>query len=162
MADFFMVSDAGSLALHAVIMIAARSDRPVKIRDIASVFTFSEAHLAKVLSRLVRAGIVTATRGPSGGYRLAKRADDITLHDIYRAVEGEMSQNRCMFRISVCDGSGCPLGTFFNRLSREVEEKLKQTHLSDISYYRELLRKVEKYDWHEPGQRESVSGNRKV
>ena len=136
MADYFKVSDAGSLALHAMVMIAAKPSEPLKIREIALTYTFSEAHLAKVLARLVRAGLITATRGPSGGYRLAKPADDISLDDIYRAIEGEGPQNRCMFRIPTCDGSGCPLGAFFERVSREVESKLKQTHLSEVSFSR--------------------------
>jgi len=136
MSNYFSVSDAESLALHAMIMIANNPDRPVRIRDISAAFGFSEAHLAKVLNRLTRGGLVVATRGPSGGYRLGKPSEQITLLDIYRVIEGETPRNPCMFRITPCDGSTCALGAFFNTLSDQVERKLQTTRLSDITYYK--------------------------
>ncbi len=132
MSGYFIVSDAEAIALHAILSIASAPGRQVKIRDIARTYHFSEAHLAKVLNRLVKAGILHAIRGPSGGYHLAKAAKDITLHEIYRSIEGDLNGNRCMFRIPACEGRQCPLGTFFDRISREIDDKLKQTHVSDI------------------------------
>ena len=132
MSGYFIVSNAESIALHAILSIASSPDRQVKIRDIAREYHFSEAHLAKVLNRLVKAGILRATRGPSGGYRLARAAQDITLYEIYCSIEGELNGSRCMFRIPSCQGCRCPLGTFFDRISREIDEKLKQTRVSDI------------------------------
>lgn len=140
MTGFFAVSDAGALALHAMIMIANNPDRLVRIRDISEAFGFSEAHLAKVLNRLARTGLVAATRGPSGGYRLGRLSERITLLDIYRAIEGEPSNNPCMFRITPCDGSMCALGAFFNSLNDQVEQKLEATRLSDITDYKTFSR----------------------
>ena len=53
------------------------------------------AYLAKHLQALSRAGIVTANRGVSGGYRLAKPAANITLLDITLAIEGSEPAFRC-------------------------------------------------------------------
>ena len=136
MGNFFAVSEAGSLAIHSMIMIANEEGVPVRIKDVAGAFGFSEAHLAKVLGRLVKSGIISATRGPSGGYRLAKSPGDISLLDILRAIEGEPSRNPCMFRIPLCDGAGCALGSFFKGLSHQVSEKLATTSLADIKYYK--------------------------
>ena len=119
-----------------MIMIANGGGRPVRIKDVSASFGFSEAHLAKVLGRLVKSGLVIATRGPSGGYRLAKSAGDISLLDIYRSIEGEPSSNPCMFRIPLCDGTGCALGAFFGDISRQVAGKLASTSLADIRYYK--------------------------
>jgi Rrf2 family protein len=52
-------------------------------------------YLAKQLQALSRAGIVTANRGVSGGYRLAKPAKTITLLDIAMAIEGSEPAFRC-------------------------------------------------------------------
>ena len=128
MKGYFAVSDASSIALHATVMIARNSDRPIKIREIAQTFSISEAHLAKVLGKLLRAGIVAATRGPTGGYRLARPPEDITLYDIHSAIEGVYrGGSRCMFRMPLCDGTGCPLGLMFSRMSEEIETALKKT-----------------------------------
>ena len=132
MSRYFIVSDAESIALHATLAIAAAPGRQVKIRDIAATYQFSEAHLAKVLNRLVKAGMLRATRGPSGGYQLAKPAEDITLFDIYRSIEGDLNGSRCMFRIDACEGMACPLGTFFDRISREIDDRLKTTRIADL------------------------------
>jgi Rrf2 family protein len=53
------------------------------------------AYLAKHLQALSRAGIVTASRGVSGGYRLSKPAANITLLDITLAIEGSEPAFRC-------------------------------------------------------------------
>lgn len=134
MGRFFSTSDAGALALHSMVMIANRPDRLIRIRDIAAVFGFSEAHLAKVLGRLVKSGLINATRGPSGGYQLAKPSESISVADIYRAIEGDPSPHSCMFRIPRCNGKNCALGDFFSGLSRQVEETLEQTKLSEVRY----------------------------
>jgi Rrf2 family protein len=53
------------------------------------------AYLAKHLQALARAGIVESAPGPRGGYRLAKRARDVSLLDVVVAVEGDEPAFRC-------------------------------------------------------------------
>ena len=132
MSNFFKVSEAGSIALHAMILLAVHPARLISTKEIAESFKISEAHLAKVLNRLVKTGLVTATRGPSGGYKLNRPVDDISLKEIYETIEGNKKENKCMFDIPLCDGSGCSLGDFFSKESNIVEEKLSHTKLSDI------------------------------
>ncbi len=142
MVRYFHFSEAGSIAMHAMILIALEKQRRLRIHDIAEAFGFSEAHLAKVLNRLVRAGMINATRGPSGGYDLARHAGEITLKDVYEAIEGQPEENRCMFSIRKCKGDGCPLGGFFGEKSREIDEQLAGITLADVSFSGELLEKI--------------------
>ena len=139
MARYFHFSEAGSIAMHAMILIALEKGRRLRIRDIAGAFGFSEAHLAKVLNRLVRAGLITATRGPSGGYVLARPAGSITLKEVYDSIEIRTNEARCMFSIQKCEGQGCMLGSFFARKSREVDDHLAGITLTDIALSKELL-----------------------
>ncbi len=46
---------------------------------------------AKILQKLVRAGIVSSFQGIKGGFRLARPADEITLYDVIRVIEGPLS-----------------------------------------------------------------------
>jgi Rrf2 family nitric oxide-sensitive transcriptional repressor len=57
------MSDAASLALHGMVILAEAPERRVSARAIASELDASEAHLAKVLQRLARAGLVESVRG---------------------------------------------------------------------------------------------------
>jgi Rrf2 family protein len=86
MSNLFKVSEAASLALHAMLHIVANPNRPVSTREIASGMHASEAHLAKVLQRLARVGLARSTRGPKGGFVLGRPAETITLLDVYEAI----------------------------------------------------------------------------
>ena len=133
MSHYYKISEAGSIALHAMIMLSMNPNRLVRIREIAGAFNVSEAHLAKVLNRLVKDGLVIATRGPAGGYKLNKPAKGISLKEIYETIEGKLQENRCLFGIPICDGTECTIGDFFTQISQQIEEELSRTKLSDIN-----------------------------
>ncbi len=71
--------------------------------------------LPSVMVRLVRAGLVTAETGRAGGYRLARRADQINLLDVIEAVEGDTRRRVCILRGGPCLANGqCVVhSTFF-------------------------------------------------
>jgi Rrf2 family iron-sulfur cluster assembly transcriptional regulator len=132
MSEPYAVSEAANLALHGMALLAGRPGDHVTARNIARALAVSEAHLAKVMGRLERAGLVTGLRGPAGGYRLARPAREIFLNQIFEAVEGKIEARPCLFGIPVCDGSGCALGDYFGAVNRRVADKLARTRLSDI------------------------------
>jgi Rrf2 family protein len=132
MGGLVRASEAATLALHATAVLAGSGGRPVTVSDMAEGLSASEAHLAKVLQRLTRAGIVAGTRGPGGGFRLTRPPRTVTLRRVYEAVEGRMGAERCMVGSPICDKSECPLGSLFSRLSDDVLETLGSTTLKDI------------------------------
>lgn len=125
-------SEAASIGLHATAVLAGAPESALTARAIAEKLSVSEAHLAKVLAVLERSGLVSGTRGPTGGYRLARPADRITLKEVYEAIDGPLEPESCPFSVPVCDGTKCVLGAFFGRLNREVTNKLLRTRVSDI------------------------------
>jgi Rrf2 family protein len=70
------------LALYSVLEFAARPGEHVPAGEVAERFGESPHHLAKVLSELVRAGIVESVRGVGGGYRFVANAKRLTLLDV--------------------------------------------------------------------------------
>ncbi len=133
MASLFKISEAAALALHAAALMAGTPDRLLRTRNIAERLEASEAHLAKVLLVLQRAGIVRSVRGPAGGSKLARPAEKITLKQIYEAVEGPLKVAKCMFRKPVCGRRRCALGGFLESINRQVADKLRNTKLSDFT-----------------------------
>ncbi len=113
-------------------VIAAASGASARTREIAARLKASTAHLAKVMVALERAGLVTGTRGPTGGYRLNRPARQITLREIYEAVEGPMHVRTCLFGEPVCKAKGCALSSYFGRLNRDVIRTMERTHLTDL------------------------------
>jgi Rrf2 family protein len=77
-------------ACIAVLELAARrtSGEPVRIRDIADRHGVPSRFLVQILLQLKGAGIVTSTRGASGGYQLGKDPERITLAEVMSAIEG--------------------------------------------------------------------------
>jgi Rrf2 family protein len=81
-------------ALRAVIELAAAGDGPVKGERIAQAQEIPLKFLENILGDLRHAGIVRSQRGVEGGYWLAKTADDITVAEVVRAVEGPIANVR--------------------------------------------------------------------
>jgi Rrf2 family protein len=76
-----------SLAIYSVLEFAADPTRHISAAEIADKYGVSSHHLAKVLSELVRAGIVESVRGVGGGYRFAGNARRLTLMDVIQTFE---------------------------------------------------------------------------
>lgn len=82
-------------ALRAVAELAASaSHRPVKTEHLAEAQQIPAAFLVRILADLRRAGVVRSQRGAEGGYRLGRAADEISLADVIRAVEGPLAEIR--------------------------------------------------------------------
>lgn len=131
MSSILHFSEASSLALHTIIHMAGRGDELVPSREIAAVLQASEAHLQKVLQRLVKVGILASTRGPHGGFRLDKPLDSITLLDVYEAVEGPLPDSSCLFSRPKCDGTKCIFGDFVKDVNGRIRDYLSGTTLGD-------------------------------
>jgi Rrf2 family protein len=84
------LTTAASYALHAVAYMAAQkiTDKPVASHKIAHERGIPERFLLKVLKPLVSARVLRSTKGPNGGYHLAKPANEITMLEIVEAVDG--------------------------------------------------------------------------
>jgi len=121
------ISEAGALALHTVGVLAGTPDALASNKDIAASLGVSEHHLAKVHQRLVAAGIARAVRGPSGGFRLARPASEITLLEIVEAVEGPFRPDQCLLGRPACSRAGCVLGKISSSINRQVTDFLAAT-----------------------------------
>ena len=75
------------LALCSVLEFAAQPARQFSTAEIAQKYGASAHHLAKVLAKLRRAGLVTAARGSGGGYRFSGNAKRVTLLDVIALFE---------------------------------------------------------------------------
>ena len=75
--------------IHCLLWLVSSGDTPLSSRDLAELQGISPAFLAKIFPKLEKAGIVAASEGVRGGYRLAKPPQDITFLDIVDAIEGD-------------------------------------------------------------------------
>jgi Rrf2 family transcriptional regulator, iron-sulfur cluster assembly transcription factor len=82
------VGSKGRYAVIALIDVARYSDGgPVALAEVAERQKISLSYLEQLFSMLRRSGLVVSSRGPGGGYRLQRPAGDISIGDVFRAVE---------------------------------------------------------------------------
>ena len=129
MAQIFRISDAASLALHAMAMLAASEHIKLTVHEIAAELEVSENHLSKVCQRLVKAGLIKSERGPKGGLDIAKDPKQINFLQIYEAIEGPIINNYCLLGRNTCKPSDCILGGLMESVNQEVKEHFLRTTL---------------------------------
>ena len=127
------LSEAASLALHGMALIAnANQDEMINVKTMADASQSSEAHLAKVMQRLVRAGILDSVRGPRGGFRLAKPPEKITLLAICEVIEGKLDFEGCPAGKSKCPLNRCLFTGFIAETGAAFREYLAKVTIADV------------------------------
>jgi Rrf2 family protein len=133
MSAIVKLSEAASIALHAMALLASEADRRLTVKDLASRLSVSEAHLAKVMQRLVKAGLVASVRGPGGGFTLRADPSATTLLEIYEAIEGRLEVAGCLFPDRPVACSACILDDALAEANRIVHTRLARTHLAQLT-----------------------------
>ena len=88
------VSAKADYAARAAAELSTATDSPIKADRIAEAQGIPAKFLETILLELKHAGIVRSQRGPDGGYTLARPAEDISVADVIRAVDGPLANVR--------------------------------------------------------------------
>jgi Rrf2 family nitric oxide-sensitive transcriptional repressor len=102
---------------------------------IADAFQFSIHHVAKVVQKLEKAGLLETMRGGKGGIRLAKPPSKISVYDIYIVTEGKYEGEHCgacLLRVHGCNGHDCLIGKWMKKTHDETIALLKSTNLPTL------------------------------
>lgn len=107
----------------------------VSLGAIAQRNGISENYLEQLIAALKKAGFVKSTRGAGGGYRLNKKAEDITVLKLLEVLEGPLDLVECGEEGSC--GSGdcecCATKTVWKRLSSNLKETAESITLKDLA-----------------------------
>jgi Rrf2 family protein len=128
------ISEAASLALHTMVFLAGDPTIRYSSGRIARTICVSEAHLAKVLQRLSKVGLLVSVRGPNGGFRLARSPEQITLLDVFEAIDGPFEPEKCLMHDKSCGQMGCLFGDLLANINQQVREYLGGRNLEDVKW----------------------------
>jgi Rrf2 family transcriptional regulator, iron-sulfur cluster assembly transcription factor len=121
-------------AISAMSLLAERFDAGetrLSSEDVARVRNLPQPLVAKLLSTLSTAGLVNGSRGPGGGYWLAKSPSKISLADITAEFERELESVLCPFGPGWCgNGDPCPLHDQLTAFDKEWNDFLRNTTLA--------------------------------
>ncbi|MDG2022013.1 MAG: Rrf2 family transcriptional regulator [Phycisphaerales bacterium] len=102
----------------------------LSVTEIADSRNLQRPFLAKILTVLSRAGLVSGTPGPGGGFMLAREPKEIRIKDIYGLFECDNTSHACPFGGGVCgEGQPCPLHSELVGIQSSVDHLLHDTTL---------------------------------
>ncbi|MCG6975594.1 MAG: Rrf2 family transcriptional regulator [Acidiferrobacterales bacterium] len=122
------ISTKGRYAVNALIEIALNQDKgPVTLSELASMQGISLSYAEQLFASLRKQGLVKGTRGPGGGFKLARNADEITIGEIIRAVY----QNEASSWVEPASSSGERAASYWERLDNKIDSFLEKITLQD-------------------------------
>lgn len=146
-----MLSNTCKYALRALIYMAkfSKDDTRIGIRKISEDLNLSSPFLGKILQNLVKQKLLVSTKGPNGGFSLAKQPEEISLWDIVVNVDGEDYFTNCLIGLRPCKAHDpsrpfCPVHFKYEELRQQTATFYRETSLrtisDDIDKFEDLVR----------------------
>jgi Rrf2 family protein len=132
MSKVINISDAASLAIHSLAIIASSKDF-TNANKIAEITGFSKNHLLKVMRILAKRNYLESERGPNGGFVLKKNPKKITMFEIYELIDGKIEMHSCKMHLNKkCSFDHCVFGNINEKISQEFKSYLQSRTIYDI------------------------------
>tara|TARA_B100001996_G_scaffold322106_1_gene266816 strand:+ start:34 stop:483 length:450 start_codon:yes stop_codon:yes gene_type:complete len=103
-----------------------------KIADVAKRQSIPSSYLEQIFNNLRKADILTASRGPKGGFKLSRSSEDIMIGEIITAVEKRMDATQCSGEGNCNAGSKCVAHNLWTELNENINSFLMKKSLRDV------------------------------
>ena len=131
----------GRYAVTAMLDLALHSVRnPITLSDISERQSLSLSYLEQLFARLKRNKLVASTRGPGGGYQLAKAPEDINVAEVILAVDEPIDATGCRGTKDCQKGSICLAHHLWLGLSESIYDYLNKISLAEVISQQEIRR----------------------
>ena len=131
--DNMKISTKGRYALRVMIDIAQnQSDGYVSISEISKRQEISSKYLEQIVSKLLKAKMLTAYRGHQGGYKLSKKPSEYKVGEILRILEGELNTMNCTHGFDCPRKGECLSYCFWEGLDNTINEYANSFTLEDL------------------------------
>jgi Rrf2 family protein len=129
-----MITREADYAIRCILYMSSMKEKMANVKVIAEPMGIPQSFLAKILQKLMKAGIVESIRGAGGGFRLQKKPSEINLYDVVVAIDGTMSLNRCVDDPSTCELSpDCVVHPIWVDVSGELELLIKSKDFENLA-----------------------------
>lgn len=132
MINMLAISEATSIAVHLCVRLTQTGEDFYSTRKVAEELDMSVHHLAKVVQKLVKAGILESSRGSQGGVKLRDGKENISVAELNGAVV-ELERGGCLLSQKVCTGCKCSFGKWMAEESSKIETVLRKTTIQEIA-----------------------------
>ncbi|PIE89309.1 MAG: SUF system Fe-S cluster assembly regulator [Acidobacteria bacterium] len=115
----------------------ARKNQVIAATKMAEKTGLPYQHVAKLMKKLQRGGVLESVMGPKGGYRLQQLPEEITLNDIYNVLFGKVSLTDCTRDHSVQKGclkkNTCSLVPHVTMINQIIKQEFSRITLSKLN-----------------------------
>ena len=132
------LSTKGRYGLRAFIDLAVCAEsQPVSLTSIAQRQEISVSYLEQLMAKLKKAGLVKSVRGVSGGYSIARPAGEISVGDVLRALEGDLTPVECAgidnHTSSHCSSSSqCVSKIVWKRINDSINDTVDSINIGEL------------------------------
>ena len=129
------ISTRGRYALRFMIDLAQHNNGTyVALKDVSARQNISIKYLEQITSLLSKFGLLISVRGPQGGYKLAKRADEYSVAEILRITEGSLAPVSCLETpVNTCSRKeSCQTLKLWKGLNKVINDYLTSVSLEDL------------------------------
>ena len=136
------LSTKGRYGLRALVDLALYSENEtVSIQSIARRQNISDSYLEQLMRKLRSAGLIVSVRGAQGGYKLARPANEISVGDVLRALEGSLEAVTCGGEDNSCQGADlCVTKFVWERINSSIRDTVDSIKLSQLVEESRLMR----------------------
>ena len=132
-------------ALKILQYLAKDPNRRVGCKELARHCGTAPANLTEVLSGLARHGVVRTTRGPRGGYSLARSSREVNLREVVEIAHGPLFDNECILHEGPCfKYAACPVHAVWMQAQEELMRTLGRLTLADLTFKLEGAQAVDR------------------
>ncbi len=123
----------GRYAVTAMLDLALHATKsPVPLADISQRQGISLSYLEQLFARLRKQGLVDSARGPGGGYRLSRAANEIAVVEVINAIDEKVNVTRCGGKGDCHDGQPCLTHELWMDLSGQIHQFLSNITLGQL------------------------------
>jgi Rrf2 family protein len=124
-------SAATNYALHTMLyFVASPPGKTIGVQQLAELQKISPTYLSKILTRLVKAGLIESAPGVNGGYRLIRNREQLSFLEVIHAIEGTASLFHCSS--SEHDHQACLIQSVMTDAERYMEDYLEKRKLIEL------------------------------
>lgn len=130
---FRLYSKGCEYAIRGLMHLPKEQDSNVGVEEVSTRARIPKHFTRKMFQVLARKGILTAISGPNGGYRLARRPEQISLLEIIEIVDGADFLDACVLGLPVCDDrSPCALHNAWSKAKKSLLPDFRETSIADL------------------------------
>lgn len=115
-------------------MVDKKDTKPINAKDLSDTLSIPYKFLTKIMTELVKAGLIISIRGREGGYNFQKKPSDITVGDVLEIFNDSIKDDECILGIGFCNAEHkCALHDQWIEAKLRLQKMFKESSIESIA-----------------------------